>query len=381
MDLFLIAAESSADLLGANLVKELLAIRPELKIGAVAGPLMRELPIEVLFPMENLQVMGFIDVLAALPKIGRQFFAIRKKILLCNPKAVVCIDYPGFNLRLETSLRKNGYKGKLIHYVSPSVWAWGKRWIPKMAKNLDLLLTLFPFEAKSFASTSLKVECTGHPLASQIPAAEPMYCAHSSSVNLSGRSTVSNILALFPGSRKTEIERNFLLQLSAAKKLLQEDPSLQIAVSVAHPQFTQLLQNLCEGTAVIFYPFDQKMDLMRRARAAIATSGTVTLELALHKVPTVVCYAIRPLDLWIAQKIFRINLPFYCIVNIIVASQVFPELFGPNLTPDALFFWTRKLWTDPILCAQIRKGCTQVRGALGSQNAAVAAATAVCNSL
>lgn len=365
-DLFLIAAEPSADLHGSKLVEALLAARPGLKIAAVAGPLMRSLPIEVLFPMESLQAMGFLDVLSALPRIARQFFSIRKKILSLNPKAVVCIDYPGFNLRLEASLRKQGYQGKLIHYVCPTVWAWGKKRIPRMAETLDLLLTLFPFEKECFSSTSLRVEYVGHPLASQILPAE-------TAVQRSG----SNILALFPGSREAEIRRNFPLQLAAAKRLLACDPTIQIAISIAQSAFEPLLRSFCTGTPVHFYPFNKKMELMRTARAAIATSGTVTLELALHCVPTVVNFAIRPLDLFIAQKIFHIDLPFYCIVNIMVSKSVFPELFGPRLVPDSLFFWAHKLLVDEQARAEIRAGCTLLRESLGTQDGAEAAAKSV----
>ena len=108
-DLFIVAAEPSADLHGANLIQEILKIRPYLKIGAVAGPKMRSLPIKTFFPMENLSVMGFLDVLFELPKIIRQFFKIRTTLLKINPKAIVFIDYPGFNLRMEKSIRKKGY--------------------------------------------------------------------------------------------------------------------------------------------------------------------------------------------------------------------------------------------------------------------------------
>lgn len=354
-DLFILAAEPSADLHGAKLVEELLRIRPNLKIAAVAGPRMRKLQVETHFPMENLQVMGFIDVLAALPRIAKQFFAIRKKILELQPKAVVLIDYPGFNLRLERSLRKKKYKGRLIHYICPTVWAWGKKRIPRMAETLDLLLTLFPFEKKCFSKTPLEVEYVGHPLTAQISPVtdkkdEP-------------------ILALFPGSRNTEILRNFPLQLSSAKKLLTAAPDLKIAVSIAQSAQEPLLRSIAKDTPLHFYPAEKNYELMKSARVALATSGTVTLELALHKVPTVVNFAIRPIDLFLAQKIFRINLPFYCIVNIILSKSVFPELFGPNLTEKNLDYWTHKLWFDNAVRAEIEAGCVALRQTLGTLDA------------
>jgi len=362
IDLFIIAAEPSADLHGSNLIEELLRMRPDLKIAAVAGPRMRKLPIQTMLPMESLEVMGFIDVFFALPRIFKIFFKLRKTILQLNPKAVICIDYPGFNLRLERSLRKKGYSGKLIHYICPTVWAWGKKRIPQMEKTLDLLLTLFPFEKKCFSTTSLSVEYVGHPLISKIP---PFAATGS-----------KKLLALFPGSREKEILRNFPLQLKAAKHLASKEKELQIAVSISHPKMQPLFR---ADLPLQFYPAEKTYELMKTARAAIATSGTVTLELALHNVPTVVNFAIRPLDCFIAQKIFRISLPFYCIVNIILGKEVYPEFFGPNLTEQSLTDATLRLWQDESMQRKIKDDCAYLRHLLGDGNPSLKAAKAILN--
>lgn len=368
IDLFIVAGEPSGDLQGSKIIEELFKIRPDLKIGAVAGPRMRSHPIETFFPMENLQVMGFIDVIFALPKIIRQFFAIRKKILELQPKAVICIDYPGFNIRLEQSLRKKGYRGKLIHYVCPTVWAWGKKTIPKMAKTLDLLIPLFPFEKKCFEHTSLPVKYFGHPLISAIRSfiPDPLFRR-------------GKIFALFPGSRKTEIERNFHLQLKVARKLQELDSELQIAVSIAHPDLKEQIRSFAPNALLI--PPEQNYDLMHNAHLALAKSGTVTLELALHNIPTIVNFAIRPIDVFIAQKIFRIDLPFYCIVNIIGSKEIFPEFFGPNLTEQALFSAAKKLWFDESARKLCSQGCKEVKDLLGSADASSAAAQEILKTL
>lgn len=350
MDLFISTGEMSGDLHGAKLVQELLDQRPHLKIGAVAGPKMRKLKIREFFQMEQLLVMGFIDVLKALTKIVKQFFRIRNQILALNPKAVVCIDYPGFHLRLAKSLRKKGYRGKLIHYICPTVWAWGKKRIPLMAQTLDALLTIFPFEKKCFENTPLDVRYIGHPLVQDVAKFSPQ------------KMWEGKILGIFPGSRKTEIDRNLPLQMKVARRLKEKDPSLQIYVSSTQ-------YDLCIPDATIVSAEDN-YELMRASYMAIATSGTVNLELALHKTPTVVNFAIKPLDCWIAQNIFRIDLPFYCIVNIILSRAVFPELFGPNLTEDSLYFWAEKLWFDKGARNRCEKGCEEVLKSLGMKSAA-----------
>lgn len=357
IDLFIAAGEASGDLHGAKLIRELLIQRPELKIGAVAGPQMRKTQITPFFEMEKLQVMGFVDVLFALPKIARQFFAIRKKILQLNPQALLFIDYPGFHLRLERSLRKKGYKGKIIHFICPSVWAWGKKRIDIMEKNLDLLLTIFPFESTCFQHTNLPVQYIGHPL--------------TESITPTKKCTNQKILSLFPGSRQKEIDRNLPLQLKIAQALQQLDPTLTIAISSTP---TAKLPPISNAQII---PPENNYELMSTSHLAIATSGTVTLELALHNTPTIVTYAIKPLDCFIAQKILRINLPFYCIVNIIMSKSIFPELFGPNLTEENLFFWAKKLWLDNEARNQCIEGCKELQEALGNRRAATEAAHAI----
>lgn len=230
-----------------------------------------------------------------------------------------------------------------------------------MAENLDLLLTIFPFEKICFKNTQLPVQYVGHPLPLVVSEFKPQG-------KFKGK-----ILGLFPGSRKTEIERNLPLQLKVARRMKELDPSLQIAISTT--QF-----KLDVPDAILVKPEDN-YELMRASHLAIATSGTVTLELALHGTPTVVNFAIRPLDCFLAQKIFKINLPFYCIANIVVGQKVFPELFGPNLTEEQLFFWVRKLSEDQEARNECLEGCQKVRKSLGLKRAAHEAASVILSSV
>jgi lipid-A-disaccharide synthase len=352
VDLFLLAGEPSGDLQGAALIQELLALQPDLQIAAVAGPRMRKFPIHCIEPMENLAVMGFIDVFKALPKIASLFFSLRKKILGMQPKAFVGIDYPGFNLRMHQTLRKSRFSGRQIHYICPTVWAWGKRRIPKMAKTLDLLLTILPFEPECFKETSLQVKYVGHPLVEPISNFRPDPTFR----KRFGFQTKDKILALFPGSRKVEIERNLPLMLKTAHAI--KDVDLCLVLS----------QNL---------PPEDQYDLMHNAHLAIAKSGTVVLELALHKTPTVVQYAIKPLDVFLATKIFQIKLPYYSIANLIVQKEVFPELFGPNLSEKALLQSATELWFQEEKRRAAISGCSELWDVLGTCPASRRAAESI----
>lgn len=358
-DLFLLAGEPSADLQGALLIEQLLDLHPTLRISAVAGPRMRKFPIHCVEPMESLQVMGFVDVALALPKIARLFYSIRQKILDLAPKAFVGIDYPGFNLRMHRSLNRKKYSGKLIHYVCPTVWAWGKKRIPLMARNLDLLLTILPFEPPLFAKTPLQAEYVGHPLTQKISQFQPS-SDFRKRFNLSA---TDKILALFPGSRKQEVERNLPLMLKAASYLQTKDPNLRVVISAAHEKTLSFQTN-----HLTIFEADS-YNLMQNAHLALAKSGTVVLELALHRVPTVVQYAIKPLDVFLATKIFKINLPFYSIANLILQKEAFPELFGPQLTEESLSSQVESLWFDEEKRSICISACNELWSHLGNEPA------------
>lgn len=367
-DLFIFAGEASGDLHGDKLLEALLKKRPGLSIAAVAGPKMRQHKIDCVMRTEEFLVMGFIDVFLALPKLIRQFYAVRRAILKLNPKVVLFIDYPGFNLRMAKSLKKKRFSGKLCHYICPSVWAWGKKRIPLMGRTLDLLMTILPFEARYFAKTPLKVAYVGHPLAKRIQ--EHKY----QPLDLPKD---KRIISIFPGSRKKEILRNFELQLKVAKRLLALHPDLFFGISSFHPPFAPLLQKMIDEARLkecVLVPGEMSYELMRASHSAIAKSGTVTLELALHKVPTVVTYAITSLDLFIAQKLLGINLPHYCIVNIIAEGELFRELFGPNFTEENLFNALQNLLTSPTLFATSQKRCEELSLLLNKGDASVTAA-------
>lgn len=358
VDLFIFAGEKSADIHGERVLRALKETFPHLRVAGVGGPKMRAVGMQSILEMEQFQVMGFVDVFLALPTLIRHFYAVARAIKTLQPKLVLTIDYPGFNLRMHRHLRKNGFRGKICHYICPSVWAWGKNRIGFMAKYLDLLLSIFPFEKELFACTPLPVVYVGNPLVEKIQS----YTYKPLALPADKR-----VLALFPGSRKKEIERNLAIQLQVCKHF----PDMHIAISLSDKRFAPLITSIAQaqGLSVDLIPGDYTYELMQQAHCAIAKSGTVTLELALHRVPTVVTYGISALDLIIARDILRIRLPFYCLVNIIAQKEVFSELIGPNLTYSALLEETQNL-LKPENYAACQRACDEVIALLGNKNAA-----------
>lgn len=315
-DFYFIAGEKSGDEHGSRLMERLKELYPNLSARGIGGPKMEREGLLSIAPFEDFQVMGFTDVILALPRLVPHFYKIANQILTDCPKGVIFIDYPGFNLRLAKYLRKKGYQGKLVHYIAPSVWAWGKKRIQTMRQTLDLLLTIYPFEPQYF--NGLKTVYVGNPLVE-----EPF-------LNRERK----DVLALFPGSRLKEIRRNLPLQIEAAKLLNKEE----VAISVSHSSFEEPIRKLLENVPLTYrlIPESDRHELMETASIALAKSGTVTLELALRGCPTVVLYQLTRLNYFLARYIFRISLPYYSLPNILLNELLFPEHYHVKIDPKDL---------------------------------------------
>ncbi len=349
VDLFIFAGESSGDLHGQHILRSLLEKNPHLKIIGVGGPKMRSVSgFQSVFPMEKFQVMGFIDVFLALPKLIYQFYWIKRFILRTAPKKVLFIDYPDFNLRLAKSLKKSHFKGTIAHYICPSIWAWRKNRIYLMEKALDILFCILPFEKAFFKECALDVKFVGHPLIKKIEHEPTSFLPFPKE---------KKIIGIFPGSRKKEIDLNFPIQLKLIQTLASEHPEFLFAVSISHGRFRPLIESMVKDLPIPLHLVEDTNALMRSCYLAIAKSGTITLELALHKVPTVVIYGIAPLDLFIARTLLKIKLPFYALPNIIYGGQLFPELFGPHLTQKSLYSATKELLLDEKARNECREKC------------------------
>lgn len=358
LDLFVFAGETSGDAHGGAILTALKELRPDLTLQGVAGPCMRAAGVEVLLPMEHFQVMGFTAVLKALPRLLRAFYKIKRHILTTKPSCVLLIDYPGFNMRMAKALRKGGYQGKIVHYICPTVWAWGKERIETLVSTLDELLVIFPFEPPFFASTPLRVTYTGNPSFDAVAdhRYDPSWEEH---VGLPDK---KDLLAIFPGSRASEVAHNLSFQLQAARRLCALLPNLVCVISLAHESLRALVQEelnrsgLRENDQAFLLPKAYNYELMRKSRAAIATSGTITLELALHKTPTVVVYYVSWLNALFAKYYLKLSLPYYCIVNILTDRQVFPELMHHELSVTSLTSTLLSLLEDSKERAQCLEG-------------------------
>ncbi|MCI0381534.1 MAG: lipid-A-disaccharide synthase [Chlamydiae bacterium] len=358
-DLFIIAGEASGDVHGAKILHALQKKNPEMQTIGIAGPKMREMKIHCFLPMESFQIMGFIQVFKNILKFIRLFYKTAGCILKVNPKVVLLIDYPGFNLRLAKYLRKKGFTGEICQYICPSVWAWNKKRISLIEKNFTQLFCILPFEPGLFKDPKLLVKYVGHPLIKN----QPKRVVDDANLKC---------ISIFPGSREREILSNLPIHLKAAEKIHAKFPDLVFGISISQDLFFPLIDSLVKkhpSLPIQYYPAKDKGKLMDLSLLAFAKSGTITLELALNQIPTVVTYAISKLDLIIAKNILKISLPFYCLPNIILNSPLFPELFGPFFTEELLLSHALRFLSSEQDRNQCRENCAKIYDVIGNLNA------------
>ncbi|MGL4348515.1 MAG: lipid-A-disaccharide synthase [Chlamydiales bacterium] len=371
LSIFFITGEPSGDILGAHLMDAILKLQTNVEFQGVLGPKMRKHKSRCIVPMEAIVTMGFKNILFSLRQFYQIFVQVRQSIITSKPDVVVCIDSPVFNLRLAKSLRKHKFSGKIVQYVCPSVWAWGRGRIHTLVQNYNTLLSILPFEKEIFQKTTLKTHYIGHPLTSIISSYN--YCTEWK------LSRASPVISIFPGSRRQEIILNLRKQFLAALRVSQNIP---IAISIATGDLKALIQDIVfstprtESTQVFFVPETYRYELMRITKVAIATSGTITLELALHQVPTVITYGIQKFDQFLAKYIFQIRMPFYTLPNVISKAQVFPELIGPHFTVSNTSNALQRSLT-PLYAEECRLKCTKIWDLLQTMDANSEAAKAI----
>lgn len=371
--IFIFAGEASGDLHGSELALALKKLDPNLYLEGVCGPLMKNKGIDQFLDLEEFQVMGFVDVFLTLPQLIKNFYKILNHLLKTSPDVIVLIDYQEFNLLLSSKLRKKGFKGKIIQYISPSVWAWRPNRAKTIEKNCDLLLTIYPFENKYYSHTTLKVKYIGNPVYNKILNHDYQYQWKEQFSFLE-----KPILSLFPGSRKTEILNNLPLQI---KVLEETNGDYNYCISYQNEKSKEFIQKYLNSQSLknvyVLIPSIFNYELMKESLLALAKSGTVTLELAFHKIPTVVTYKISKFHKFICKYLLRIKLPFYCIVNILGNQKIYSEFIESNINVKKLSEEVIDLLKNHEARKKIQSLCCQIEDELKVENSSLLAAKAI----
>jgi lipid-A-disaccharide synthase len=342
----LLAGEASGDQLGAALMAEILTLNPDVVFEGIGGPLMTAQGLASMVEMDRLSVMGLIEPLKRLFEL----LAIRKRVkqhFTANPPDIfVGIDSPDFTLNIELALRQQGIT--TAHYVSPSVWAWRQGRVKKIRRGVDMMLTLFPFEAKFYSSNDVPVAFVGHPLAARFPMVSDQ---GEERVKLAIAAD-SKLLALMPGSRKGEVELMLPVFLAVAEKLKQEIPGLIFRIPAANKLRHIQIQNLIDETAILMpsltnslqVTMGQSHQVMQAADAVLMTSGTTTLEAMLLKRPMVVAYKMANWSYRILSRF--VKTPFIALPNLLANKKLVPELIQDQVSVDAIVNELRPLLED-----------------------------------
>lgn len=324
----LVAGEASGDILGAGLMRALKARHPEVEFIGVGGPLMQAQGLTSMFPMERLSVMGLVEVLGRLRELLKRRKKLVADLIAAKPDVFIGIDAPDFNLNIELKLRQAGIK--TVHYVSPSVWAWRQKRVLKIREGCDLMLTLFPFEAKFYEEKGVPVRFVGHSLADAIPLEADRAAARTELGLPDGP-----LVALMPGSRGGEVGRLGALFLDTAQRLRALRPGVRFVLPCASPERRRQLEEMLAGRDLPLTLLDGNSHLALAAcDAVLIASGTATLEALLYKRPMVVAYRLAPLTFWILKRM--VKSPYVSLPNLLAQRLLVPELLQDDATVEAL---------------------------------------------
>ncbi len=373
--LLIVAGEHSGDLRGAELVTALNTQRSVLaerhstpEIFGIGGDRMRDAGVELVHDITEIAVTGFAEVLRSLPRFRRVFHDVVRAARERRPDAAVLIDFPGFNLKLAKKLRTLGIP--VIYYISPQVWAWLPGRVKRMARSVNKIIVIFPFEEEFYRRAGIEVEFVGHPLIDALKPSE-------SPEEFRARHAVpedARIVALLPGSRRNEVEHNLAVMLGAAELIAEGVPGTRFFLPVASPRLRGLVE-LGENRAGVTILDGQAYDVIHAADAAIVCSGSATLETGCAGTPLVVIYRTSALTYLIARRLVRVE--HIGMINILAGERVAPEYIQRAARPEPIARDIVRFLTDEAHAAATREKLLAARARLGPPGAAARAARAI----
>lgn len=361
----IVAGEPSGDIHAANLITALQKKFPDTELIGMGGQRMREAGAKILFDITDTDIVGFTEALSHLRKLKKLFQNLSDLIDSEKPNGVILVDYPGFNLRLAARAKKKGVK--VIYYISPQVWAWGKRRIKEISKSVDKMIVILPFEKELYSHEKIRVEFVGHPILDTIEM-------------FSSGGAVNETIAILPGSRQQEVHRHLPLMLDAASLMRKERPELLFVVllapSVSPSEIAQI--PLPEGVKIMDLALtspQKKYEVMATAPLLLVASGTATLEGACVGAPMLIIYKASFLT-WLLSKAL-LKIPYIGLVNVVAGKKVAPELLQFDARPEKIAKTALGLLSDKEKMNVMRKELGEVRAKLGTSGASQRAAAII----
>ena len=362
MKIMLSAGEASGDLHGANLAEALKAVDPQVELIGMGGEQMRKAGVRIVYDIKNLGVIGIGEIIKKIP------FFYKLRTFLVNtmkeekPDALVCIDYPGFNMKLIEKAKEAGIP--VIYYILPTIWAWHKSRGNVIAEYTDLAVSLFPFEAEMYKKMGTNVVYGGHPLLDTVKPSMSKDEAYSFFGLQQGKKTV----LFMPGSRLQEVQSLYGKMLAAGKLLQDKVEGLQFMVPKASTIDRHMLEEAArEANLEVHIGEERVYDMMNIADAAICASGTATLETALMGVPTLLVYRVNALTYWLSKIL--VHLDSIGLPNIISGHRIMPELWQDEVTPENIEAAVLPWLVDAAAAEEARHLMAGVRCQMGESGA------------
>lgn len=361
MKLAIVAGEASGDLHASEVVRELKKLDPKLEMFGLGGSLLAREGVILLHHASKMGIVGLFNVLRHLPMFRRVYNELIEKIAAERPDAVFLIDYPEFNLRVAKRCKEMGLR--VVYYISPQLWAWRRGRVRHIAKYVDRMIVIFPFEEEFYRAHDVPVTYVGHPLIEQL-----------AGVRKPSRKSDTLRIALLPGSRRMEV-RSLLPAMLDAVRILREEREVEAYIIQAPTIEHETLEGIIErsGVSVPILPHDRG-EGVAAADVALSSSGTATLESAVLGTPVVVMYRLSRATYMLGKRL--VNLPHFSLVNIIAGHEVVPELIQKDVNGPRIAEEVRKL-VAPGHHAWVRNELEIIRGKLGTPGASRRAAEAI----
>jgi lipid-A-disaccharide synthase len=368
MTIYFVAGEASADNHGAALMRSLRISDPAMKFIGRGGPQMQQVAgAHFKNWIDDAAVLGLWEVLRKYGYFREQFRQTLNEIQESKPDIVVLIDYPGFNLRLARALRRQSQTQKTIYYISPQVWAWNRGRIKKMARFIDLVLCIFPFETDLYAASGLRAVFVGHPMIERL---------QKQKVNTQRD---PNLIGLFPGSRSREVRKIFPVMIETARRLVEWKPTLRFQVAAASAELAREMNEQVADRHSIAITVGQTATTMQRAFVGIVASGSATLEAAYFGMPFVLIYKVA-WPTYVAARLV-VNVDFLGMPNLLAGKEVIPEFIQHEAKPDAIVKAVRLLIENAPARDRMISDFDALISRLGGSGASVRAAQAILEEL
>jgi lipid-A-disaccharide synthase len=370
--IYFVAGEVSGDNHGAALMRSLREVDIDLRFTGRGGLQMRAIAGEKFTDwLNDAAVLGLWEVIKKYGYFREKFHETVDEIGKNKPDAVVLIDYPGFNLRLARELRKRSAKGKIIYYISPQVWAWNRGRIKKMARFLDLMLCIFPFEADLYNKSGLRTVFVGHPMVERLRARKV------------DSERDPNLIGLFPGSRPREVRKIFPILVETACELSEQKPSLYFEIAAAsEPLAAEISRTLTDArmSQELFQVVTgETAATMQRASFGIIASGSATLEAAYFGLPFVLVYKVAWPTYLAARLVVKVK--YLGMPNVLADKEVTPEFIQHRARPDAIAKTVFQLINNPTACDRMISEFDRIVAKLGEGGASEKAARAIVEEL